>query len=1061
MLTKQTNKHWSLFFFLAICSLLRAEDFKRKTIDNITSNRILSIARDSTGYVWLGTDEGLNKYDGLKTTNYRSNIFDVSTLSSNRIWDIFVDRDNRVWILNDRGVDLYNRKENKFIRFPSKSRPLHLLNKKDSLFVTTRQHGLFVIDKNTAEKTSFSFDPLDPMSISSSRFSTEQKTPITKDNGSIWVGTTNGLNIINLQTKSAKRHYREKSEHVESDTILAAYKTQKGLLIGTSAGLVLYNKTTNKTKKIAEEKTNNIAPIRETSGVVILGNKKTLFLNKSAEITHTILHKSPKKETLRLGIGQYLLWSKGDEKTVVINIETDPHHILSSKEGKLPVKPEDILIDPENNIWIASKEGLFVASGIEKPTKFISHKTTNKNILFGRAANAHVLLLENSLYKSTQKEILKTGEVHHLGGGNKPRGLYISTNNKMYLYDNSIYQIEEGKTTEIANYEQPINTMAANEKLILASVKNSGLISVDIKKGKLHDYRNNRLIAKNLPTGATCIYLVGDTAWVGSDESGLYEIDVSNPERPKLIKHHAYKTNDPTSFASSSVSCLYAHKRNLFVGTNGDGIFIHEGDGIFQKISHKDGLPSNNIISLSTSSDSLLWALTKSGLSLIKTSGPEIKNIHIDEGLIEFIGTQASLVSTENGNALVMGLKGHYFIEKNLVYINEFEQKVAIESVNLIDRNNKKYVAPINNVKVTHKTPTINILYTSPSFYKANETTYSYFIEGYHETWIDNGKRRYIELQGLDPGSYAARIKSYNSDGYESKNTANINFKIIPPWWKTWWAYFSYAASIFLLFGFYVRHQKEAQAKATEDKRKEEELEEARQFQLDMLPSETPDELGLDISSTIKTATEVGGDYYDYFPQKDGKSLYVVVGDATGHGMTAGMMVSITKAGLYGIPSIPPNDIARRLNRIIKKIDLGWNRMAFNMARFWEDRVEFTSAAMPPVYHYHGDTGELDEVLLEGLPLGSIKDETFSLEEFDFNQGDSLVFISDGLPEAANHTGEMLGYEAVYNCIKANGNQSAEAQKQSLLDLGNAWLGDLRNQDDITIVVVKKSKPLE
>ena len=172
-------------------------------------------------------------------------------------------------------------------------------------------------------------------------------------------------------------------------------------------------------------------------------------------------------------------------------------------------------------------------------------------------------------------------------------------------------------------------------------------------------------------------------------------------------------------------------------------------------------------------------------------------------------------------------------------------------------------------------------------------------------------------------------------------------------------------------------------------------------------------------------------------------------------------MVSITKAGLYGIPPIPPNDVARRLNRVIKKIDLGWNRMAFNMARFWEDRVEFTSAAMPPVYHYHGDTGKLDEVLLKGLPLGSIKDETFSLEEFDFNQGDSLVFISDGLPEAANHTGEMLGYEAVYNCIKANGNQSAEEQKQSLLDLGNAWLGDLQNQDDITIVVVKKSKPLE
>ena len=260
---------------------------------------------------------------------------------------------------------------------------------------------------------------------------------------------------------------------------------------------------------------------------------------------------------------------------------------------------------------------------------------------------------------------------------------------------------------------------------------------------------------------------------------------------------------------------------------------------------------------------------------------------------------------------------------------------------------------------------------------------------------------------------------------------------------------------------YYIKYQTKAQQKAAEDQRKEEELEEARQFQLDMLPRETPKDLGLDISATIQTASEVGGDYYDYFPQEDKESLYVVVGDATGHGMTAGMMVSITKAGLYGIPSIPPNEIAKRLNTVIKAIDLGWNRMAFNMARFWDDRVEFTSAAMPPAYHYRGETGEVDEILLGGLPLGSIKDETFALEELPFKKGDSLVFLSDGLPEATNKTDEMLGYEAVLECVKANGEKNAEGQRDALLELGTTWLEDLQNQDDITIVVVKKTNPLD
>jgi serine phosphatase RsbU (regulator of sigma subunit) len=266
-----------------------------------------------------------------------------------------------------------------------------------------------------------------------------------------------------------------------------------------------------------------------------------------------------------------------------------------------------------------------------------------------------------------------------------------------------------------------------------------------------------------------------------------------------------------------------------------------------------------------------------------------------------------------------------------------------------------------------------------------------------------------------------------------------------------------FATTGFGIFG-YVKRQRRLQAHAMEEQHREEELEEARQFQLDMLPKTTPDMLNLDIAATIQTASEVGGDYYDFFPQSNGESLYVVVGDATGHGMTAGMMVSITKAGLYGIPpSIAPNDITKRLNRVIKNIDLGWNRMAINVARFWEDRVEFTSAAMPPVYHYHVDTGNVDEILLEGLPLGSFKGETFSLVDFEFKQGDSLVFISDGLPEATNHTEHMLGYQAVQDCVEANGHQNANDQKQALLDLGSAWLGDLRNQDDITIVVVKKT----
>ena len=98
-----------------------------------------------------------------------------------------------------------------------------------------------------------------------------------------------------------------------------------------------------------------------------------------------------------------------------------------------------------------------------------------------------------------------------------------------------------------------------------------------------------------------------------------------------------------------------------------------------------------------------------------------------------------------------------------------------------------------------------------------------------------------------------------------------------------------------------------------------------------------------------------------------------------------------------------------------------------------------------------------DEILFEGLPLGSIKGETYSQVEIKLKKKDTFVFISDGLPEATNKNEQMLGYKAVLNCVRENGSKSAEEIKQILIDLGKAWLGELRNQDDITIVVVKKN----
>jgi sigma-B regulation protein RsbU (phosphoserine phosphatase) len=253
------------------------------------------------------------------------------------------------------------------------------------------------------------------------------------------------------------------------------------------------------------------------------------------------------------------------------------------------------------------------------------------------------------------------------------------------------------------------------------------------------------------------------------------------------------------------------------------------------------------------------------------------------------------------------------------------------------------------------------------------------------------------------------------------------------------------------------RQQKERIRKIEED-RKNKELQAARDLQQSMLPKENPKRPDLDIATFIRSSTEVGGDYYDFFPQKDG-SLFSVCGDATGHGVTSGMMVSVTKAGLNGINPVKPNKILQRMNSVVKRIDLGTLRMSLNIAEITQNEVYLSSAAMPPIYLYKANSSAVEELMQSGLPLGGLKDETFNLITRTFEYGDVLIQLSDGLPEAPNAKGELYDYDQLKSLIQVSGHLSAQKIIDVLIESVDQWLEGMRNPDDITLVVIKKMNP--
>jgi serine phosphatase RsbU (regulator of sigma subunit) len=264
-----------------------------------------------------------------------------------------------------------------------------------------------------------------------------------------------------------------------------------------------------------------------------------------------------------------------------------------------------------------------------------------------------------------------------------------------------------------------------------------------------------------------------------------------------------------------------------------------------------------------------------------------------------------------------------------------------------------------------------------------------------------------------------------------------------------------FSISFVIILYFIVLYNQKKKIKQFEDNRKTQELEVAKALQLSFLPKALPSRDDLEIAAFMRSSTEVGGDYYDFIIQKDG-SIFSICGDATGHGVASGMMVSVTKTGLNSINELAPNMLLKTLNQVIKKLDLGKLRMSLNIVKILENKILITSAAMPPLFLYKASTQEVEEILQINLPLGSLNTESFELIERTFEKGDVLLQLSDGLPEAPNKNGELFDYHRVQSLLALNGKNSAAQIKSSLIESADNWLEGANNPDDITFIVIKK-----
>jgi serine phosphatase RsbU (regulator of sigma subunit) len=488
---------------------------------------------------------------------------------------------------------------------------------------------------------------------------------------------------------------------------------------------------------------------------------------------------------------------------------------------------------------------------------------------------------------------------------------------------------------------------------------------------------------------------------------------------------------------------------NLYIRLRNRGLVIFDGTNL-NFYTKKEGLPSTNISNpIPDEIRGNVYFSSPSGA--LKIDGNNFQTFYDDENVV----SGGPYVSAMDG----FGNMVEFYNGVGL-YINKSIEKsypLKISSISINGKSNY-YQFP---AELSYDNNSFLFNYAALNYKDPQQTTYEHFLEGFDKDWSRPSNLAFAEYQNLPSGDYTFRVRGITSNGVKT-NEASYAFVVNPPFWRTWLAY-----SLYLLFvglglvgirKYELNRRKENENKKfleLENDRKTKELEEAKQLQLSMLPKALPTLPHLDIAVFMKTATEVGGDYYDFHVHLDG-TLTVILGDATGHGMMSGMMVSIMKSlFMSDRTNRELKPFFENANEAIKDMQLGRLMMALTCVQIRNNMIVTTNAGMPPLFIYRKNSQSIEEVTINNMPLGAMKGIAYDTKELKIERGDTLLLMSDGFAELKNDSKEIYGYKRARNSFEEAAKKEPEEIVSYLREEGKRWTSDKEPDDDVTFVVIK------
>jgi ligand-binding sensor domain-containing protein len=808
--------------------------FDRLSVEEgLSQGNAMITLQDSKGFIWIGTEDGLNLYDGYQCKIYRHDPTDSSSLSNNFIRTMVEDKKGGIWIGTQTGLNLYNRDRDNFVRMMHDDNDPNSIvtdgvqrlyvDSKNRLWIMTQEGiNIYDISSNTMQLithnpgnrnslpsnftrdviedargnfwiatfsglsyynesenkfVNYRHDPNDPYSLNSNRI----QYIFLDSKNRLWIGTfDNGLNVMDVSNVTFKGYTPDPTDKnsIPNNLVNCIAENAEGQIwVGTSGGLCLYNEMADNFTVFLHEE----------------GEEGTL---SSSDIT-TIFFDVNNRMWLSTRFGGVSIYDKGKYKFAHYKkVKYDTNSLSNNNVTSFAE-------DKYGNIWIGTDGGGI--NYLNKATKTFSHIMFDPDKPEGLTNNKVLAILLDSegllwigmwggginVYDT------ETGSFRH----------YISDpDDETSLSDNNIFYIYEDSRNDI-----------------WICTWGNGMSRYNRLTDDFTRFVNDPDDSTTLGNSA-CVMMTEDhlgNLWIASEGAGLYRYDSEN----NSFIHYDKVNNtrgESRGISNVSVYSLYEDsKQRLWIGTNGGGLNLYNRENnTFKFFRMSDGLPNDVILGILEDGEGNLWLSTNEGLCKFNPDSMTFKNYNASDGLQSNQFGRWAFKNLSTGELLFGGVNGFNMFDPSTVLDNPYKPPVYITGFKLFNEDVeigeesilRQNIMVTKRIKLKYNQNIFSFEYTALNYRQSQKNRYMYMMEGFNDEWIDAKGERKVSFTNLDPGDYVFRVKASNNDGVWNDEGASLEITIVPPFWRSW-IFYTILAVIVIYGIYYIVKRREEQVK--------------------------------------------------------------------------------------------------------------------------------------------------------------------------------------------------------------------------------------------------------